>query len=85
MVASCTAAFALSGVITNARDGDSVATSNNGPALVFQFRSGAVGVESTGGTTLVTVESVRTGTFPRSHPAPINAVAQHRERRNRFI
>jgi len=82
---SCAAAVALSGAITNARDGDSATTSSSGPALGFQFLGGATAAESTGGPTFVTAESVRTGAFPRSHAAQTIAAITYRERRNRFI
>jgi hypothetical protein len=83
--ASCAAAFAVSGTITKARDGDSATTSNNGPALGSQLRSGSGFVESTAATGFPAVESVWTGGFARSHANPIAAALNNRERRNRFI
>lgn len=85
MIASCAAAFALSGTITNARDGDSAATSSSGPALESQLRGGAVGAESIAVIGFVADESAGAGAFPRSHATPIRAAPNHTERRNRFI
>jgi hypothetical protein len=85
MAASCAAAVALSGAMTKARDGDSAAINNKGPALESQFRGGVVAVESVVATGVGVVESTRTGGFPRSHAWPIRAAPNHKERRNRFI
>jgi hypothetical protein len=85
MAASCAAAVALSGAMTKAREGDSAATNNKGPALKSQFRDGVVVVESVVATGVGAVESIRTGGFPRSHAMPVRAAPNHKERRNRFI